>query len=76
MLATMLPVIVIRQARPDENDSVHTLVQTIADETFAYLFAPSQVPIGEPNWLPAWLATSSEEIVDVTMTRDDWVSDL
>jgi ribosomal protein S18 acetylase RimI-like enzyme len=52
------------------------MVQTIADETFAYLFAPSQVPIGEPNWSSAWLAISTEEIVGVTMTRDEWVSDL
>jgi ribosomal protein S18 acetylase RimI-like enzyme len=68
--------IVIRRARPSENDSVHALVQAIADETFAYLFAPSQVPIGEANWLSAWLAVSGEEIVGVTMTRDEWVSDL
>jgi GNAT superfamily N-acetyltransferase len=52
------------------------MVQTIADETFAYLFAPSQVPIGEPNWSSAWLAMSTEEIVGVTTTRDEWVSDL
>ena len=53
MLAGMLPEIIIREARPDEYGSVHALVQSIADETFAYLF-PSQVPIGEPNWLGAW----------------------
>jgi ribosomal protein S18 acetylase RimI-like enzyme len=68
--------IVIRRAKPGENDSVHALVQAIADETFAYLFASSQVPIGEANWLSAWLAISGEEIVGVTMTRDEWVSDL
>lgn len=68
--------VVIRRAKPSENDSVHALVQAIADETFAYLFASSQVPIGEPNWLSAWLAISGEEIVGVTMTRDEWVSDL
>jgi ribosomal protein S18 acetylase RimI-like enzyme len=68
--------IVIRRAKPSENDSVHALVQAIADETFAYLFAPSQVPIGEANWLSAWLALSGEEIVGVTMTHDEWVSDL
>lgn len=55
---------------------MHALVQAIADETFAYLFAPSQVLIGEANWLSAWLALSGEEIVGVTMTRDEWVSDL
>ena len=68
--------IVIRRVRPNENNSVHSLVQVIADETFAYLFAPSQVPIGEPNWISAWVAISGEEIVGVTMTRDEWVSDL
>ena len=76
MVATVLADIVIRRARPDENNSIHALVQTIADETFAYLFARSQVPIGEPNWSSAWLAISTEEIVGVTMTRDEWVSDL
>jgi ribosomal protein S18 acetylase RimI-like enzyme len=72
----MSPGIVIRRAQPGENDSVHALVQAIADETFAYLFAPSQVPIGEAKWLPAWLAVSGEEIVGVTMTQDEWLSDL
>jgi hypothetical protein len=67
---------VIRRALPSENDSVHAVVQTIANETFAYLFAPSQVPLGEANWLSAWLAVSGGEIVGVTMTRDEWVSDL
>jgi ribosomal protein S18 acetylase RimI-like enzyme len=67
--------IVIRRARPDENNSVQALVQAIADETFAYLFH-SPVPIGESNWISAWLALSSDEIVGVTMTQDEWVSDL
>jgi GNAT superfamily N-acetyltransferase len=68
--------IVIRRARPDENSAVHELVQTIANETFAYLFAIPQVPIGEADWFSAWLAISGEEIVGVTMTREEWVSDL
>ena len=68
--------IFIRRAKPSENDTVHALVQTIANETFAGLFAPSQVPIGEADWLSAWLAVSGEEIVGVTMTREEWVSDL
>ena len=75
-MACMPAGIVIRRAKPDENDSVHALVQAIADETFAYLFANSQVPIGEANWLSAWLAVSGEEISGVTMTREEWVSDL
>ncbi len=67
---------VIRRAKPGENDSVHALVQAIADETFAYLFASSQVPIGEANWLSAWVALWGEEIVGVTLTSEEWVSDL
>jgi len=55
---------------------VHALVQAIADETFAYLFAASQVPIGEPNWISAWVAISGEEIIGVTMTQHEWVTDL
>ena len=72
----MLTQIVIRQVRPDENSVVHKLVQAIADETFAYLFLTPHVPIGEANWFSAWLAISGEEIVGVTMTRNEWVSDL
>jgi len=75
-VTSMPAAIVIRRAKPGENDSVHALVQAVADETFAYLFAPSQVPIGEANWLSAWLALSGEEIVGVTMTHEEWVSDL
>jgi hypothetical protein len=55
--------LVIRLAMPGENDSIHALVQTIANETFAYLFAPCQVPIDEANWFSAWLAISEEEMV-------------
>ena len=69
-MTSMSAGIVIRRAKPSENDSVHALVQAIADETFAYLFTSSQVPIGEANWLSAWLALREEEIVGMTMTRD------
>jgi ribosomal protein S18 acetylase RimI-like enzyme len=75
MIAMSLEII-IRRAEPSENESVHALVQAIADETFAHLFAPSQVPIGEANWLSAWLGISGKEIVGVAMTRDEWLSDL
>ena len=76
IVTSMSAEIVIRRVKPTENESVHAFVQVIADETFAYLFAPSEVPIGEANWLSAWLALSGEEILGVTMTRDEWVSDL
>jgi hypothetical protein len=63
--------IVIRRAWPSENNSVQALVQAIADETFAYLFAGPQVPIGESNWLSSWLGILGKELVGVTMTRDE-----
>ena len=66
----------IRPAQPDENNSIHLLVQAIANETSSHLFAPSQVPIGEPNWLPAWVAIAGEEIVGVASTQGEWIDDL
>jgi GNAT superfamily N-acetyltransferase len=72
----MSKAIVIRPTQPDEVSVVHELVQTIVDETFADLFTTPHVPIGEADWLTAWVAVAVDEIVGVTMTRDDWVSDL
>lgn len=69
------PEIVIRPAHADEHPNIQALVQTIADETFSYLFAPP-VPFGEPNWQAAWVALSGDTIVGVTMTQDEWVTDL
>ncbi len=68
--------IIIRRVESSENDSVQALVQTIADETFAYLFPDPPVPIGESSWLLGWLAVSGEEAVGVTMTSAEWVTDL
>lgn len=67
--------IVVRQALANEQATIHSLVQSIADETFAYL-VPLPVPLGEPNWQSAWVAVSGEDILGVTMTQDEWVSDL
>ena len=67
--------ILIRRMIPNENAAIHEFVQSIADETFAYLFK-GQVTLGEAKWSSAWLAISGEEIVGVAMTRDDWLTDL
>jgi ribosomal protein S18 acetylase RimI-like enzyme len=71
----MLPNILVRRARSEEIDLIHSLVQTIANETFAELF-PVGVPIGDANWHSAWVALSGGEIVGVSMTQDEWLSDL
>ena len=68
--------IVIRRITPSENDLVHAMVQTIADETFAYLFPFPPVPFGEANWSSAWLAVAGEEIAGVTTTQGEWINDL
>jgi ribosomal protein S18 acetylase RimI-like enzyme len=68
--------IVIRRIRPEENEAVHAMVQVIADETFVGLFATPHVPIGEADWFAGWVALVGDEIVGVTMTREEWVSDL
>jgi ribosomal protein S18 acetylase RimI-like enzyme len=67
--------IVVRRALVGESPAIHSLVQAIADETFAYL-VPLPVPLGEPDWQAAWVALSAEVIVGVTMTQEEWVSDL
>jgi ribosomal protein S18 acetylase RimI-like enzyme len=84
----------IRRASPAESDSVRALIQSVADETFAYIWGPKHVPIGDDDWSLAWVAISdakvestmkivgaagivhAAKIVGVTMTRDDFVTDL
>jgi ribosomal protein S18 acetylase RimI-like enzyme len=68
--------IIIRLAGESESEAVQSLVQTIADETFAYLFPSPPVPVGESDWSSSWLAISGEEIAGVMMTRDEWITDL
>jgi ribosomal protein S18 acetylase RimI-like enzyme len=78
----------IRRAHPAESDSVRALIQSVADETFAYMWGPAHVPIGDDDWSLAWVAIAdaqilgtaqtvgTEKIVGATMTRDDFVTDL
>jgi ribosomal protein S18 acetylase RimI-like enzyme len=72
----------IRRAHPAESDSVRALIQSVADETFAYIWGPAHVPIGDDDWSLAWVAISDAEIlgttkiVGATMTREDFVTDL
>lgn len=68
--------ILIRRVRPEENEFVHAMVQSIADETFVGLFATPHVPIGEARWGAVWVAVINDEIVGVTMTTDECVDDL
>ena len=69
---------IIRHPQTDEHDEVRGLIRTVANETFADLFAPNPVPLKleEDDWSLAWVAFCESKIIGVTMTREDWVSDL
>ena len=72
----------IRRASTAESDSVRALIQAVADETFAYMWGPAHVPIGDDDWSLAWVAISDAQIlgtpkiVGATMTREDFVTNL
>jgi GNAT superfamily N-acetyltransferase len=57
---------------------VRELTRTVAEEMFSDLFNPLSVPLNleDEDWSLAWVAVSDEKIVGVTLTRDEWVSDL
>ena len=57
---------------------MRALIRTVANETFAELFAPNPVPLKleEDDWSLAWVAVCESKIIGVTLTREDWVSDL
>src|SRR5215472_14376840 len=69
---------VIRRPQTDEHDELRELIRTVASETFAELFAPTPVPLKleEDDWSLAWVAVCEPKIIGVTLTREDWVSDL
>lgn len=68
----------MRRPQPSEYDSVRVLIETVVNETFSDLFAPSPVPLKfEDEDLPlAWVAVSDEKIVGMIKTNHEWVSDL
>ena len=70
--------VIIRHPQTDEHDQVRELIRTVANETFAGLFAPNAVPLKleEDDWSLAWVAVYEPKIIGVALTRKDWVSDL
>ena len=69
---------IMLRPQPSEYDSVRVLIETVVNETFSDLFAPSPVPLKfEDEDLPlAWVAVSDEKIVGMIITNHEWVSDL
>jgi ribosomal protein S18 acetylase RimI-like enzyme len=70
--------LVIRRPQASEYGSVRLLIETVADETFEDLFAPSPVPLKfkDEDWPLSWVGVSDEEIVGVIITSQEWVDDL
>ena len=70
--------VVIRKSQPHEYGAVRALIETVANETFRDLFAPNPVPLKfkDEDWLRAWVAVADAKILGVTITNQEWVSDL
>jgi ribosomal protein S18 acetylase RimI-like enzyme len=70
--------VIIRHPQAHEYDSVRSLIETVANETFGDLFAPNPVPLKfeDDDWSLAWVAACGEKIVGVMITHQEWVSDL
>ena len=70
--------VVVRRPQPSEYNSVQTLIETVANETFKDLFDPNPVPVefADEDWPRAWVAVVDEKIVGVIITNQEWISDL
>jgi ribosomal protein S18 acetylase RimI-like enzyme len=68
----------IRRARPREYELVRELIEVAVTETFKDLFAPNPVPLkfNDEDWPLAWVAASSDKILGVVITHEEWVDDL
>jgi GNAT superfamily N-acetyltransferase len=65
----------IRRPRPDELNSVRTLVQTVVDEVYGGLWMPSPLPIDDEGWDLSWIAAVEATIVGVVRTSEEWLDD-
>lgn len=52
---------VIRRARPEEEDEVRALAQAVVDETYGGLWSAPPVPIGDAEWWRSWVAVARVE---------------
>lgn len=70
------PNFLVRRAEHRERDEIQNLVQIVADETFSHLFPGPHVTIGEVDWSSSWVPVSNSRILGVTLTREEYVTDL
>jgi len=68
--------ITIRRPVLQECAAVRALVQTVVDETYGHLWAPSTFAIEEEDWTLAWTAFVNGEFVGMVLTDQEWISDL
>src|ERR1700733_12000414 len=68
--------IFIRRPQREEHDSVRAVVQTVVDEIYGGLWAPSPLPVDEENWHSSWVAVRDAKIIGVVRTSGEWLDDL
>lgn len=68
--------LLIRSPKADELDSVRVVVQTVVDEIYGGLWAPTPLLIDEEDWSRAFVAIADTSIAGVVLTHDEWISDL
>lgn len=66
----------IRHIRPTELLAAHRFVQSVVNETYAYIWRPVAPPIDETDWPPAWVVDDGASIIALMLTSNDWVDDL
>ena len=66
----------IRRLQPEEHDTVRALVQTVVDEIYGGLWAPSPLPVDEGNWHSSWVDVRDAKIIGVVRTSGEWLDDL
>lgn len=66
----------IRRPQPHELNSVRTLVQTVVEEVYGGLWAPSPLPFDDEGWDLSWIAIVDATIVGAVRTSGEWLDDL
>jgi ribosomal protein S18 acetylase RimI-like enzyme len=66
----------IQRPEPEELDAIRALVQTVVDEVYGGIWAPSPLPIDEERWHLSWVAVVDTKIIGVLLTGEEWLDDL
>lgn len=66
----------IRRIRPDELHAAHAFVQSVVNETYAFVWSENVPAISETDWSPSWVAGDGADLIALMLTCDDSVEDL